>query len=64
MKNVSLLLQLLVGLTTQASEIAALLNRAKAENRDVTDAELDILASGDDASRDALKEAIYNARHG
>ena len=51
-------LELLFGLLDRASSIAALINKAKAENRDVTDAELDALAVLDDAARVALEAAI------
>lgn len=40
----------------------ALLNEARAENRDISDAELDALATRDNAARIALVEAIADAK--
>lgn len=54
--------QLLIQLLGQADAIARLLQLAKSENRDVTDAELNALAASDDAARNALQSAIDKAR--
>lgn len=40
----------------------ALINKARAENRDVTDAELDAEAAKDDSARAALQAAIVKAK--
>lgn len=60
MKNGELLLQLLLGLFDRANQITALFKRAAAENRDVSDAELDALAAEDDAAR--VRQIIANAK--
>lgn len=63
--NATLLaIQLLMGLLDRAQAISTLLNKAKAEGRDVTDAEIDELAAGDDAARAVLQAAIDKARGG
>lgn len=60
--NAVLLVQLLLGLVGQAGQIKALLDTAKAENRDVSDAELNALFANDDAAKAALDAAIKAAR--
>jgi hypothetical protein len=62
MGNALLLLNVLVPLLQQANQIGALLAKAQAEGRDVTDAELDTLVAGDDAAKAALAAAIAKAR--
>lgn len=62
--NAELAIQLLIALVNQAGTITALLQRAKDEGRDVTDAELDALRTEDDAARALLVEAIAKARAG
>ena len=62
MKNADILFSLLLALLDRASGITALLNVARAEGRDVTDKEIEALASGDDLSRIKLQEAIAKAR--
>jgi hypothetical protein len=57
-----LALTLLFGLLDRATEITALLNKAKAEGRDVTQAELDSLSLADDVARAELVIAIANRR--
>ncbi len=60
--NAALLVQLLLGLVGQAGQIKSLLDTAKAENRDVSDAELNALFANDDAAKAALDAAIAAAR--
>jgi hypothetical protein len=62
MGNAALAIELILGLLDRASAIGALISRAQAEGRDVTDAELDSLAAGDDAAKIALASAIAKAR--
>jgi hypothetical protein len=51
MSNADLVLVTLISLVDRAATVGALLQKAKAEGRDITDAELDQLASEDDAER-------------
>ena len=60
--NAGLILTFLFGLLDRAQAIAQLLKTARAENRDITDAELDALALDDDAARAELVAA--NKRRG
>ena len=53
---------LLLGLLDRASQIGALLGKAQAEGRDVTEAELDALVTDDGRARDALVAAIALAK--
>jgi hypothetical protein len=62
MGNAAILVDLLLGLLDRANAIGALISKAKAEGRDVTDAELDALVAQDDAARAALVAAIAKAR--
>ena len=62
--NAGLVLSLLFGLLDRAQTIASLLKTARAENRDVTDAELDALVTDDDAARAELVAAIKRRRAG
>lgn len=55
-------LQVLDQLLARASTIGALIAKAQTEKRDVSEAELDALASADDAARAALQDAINKAR--
>ena len=64
MGNAAIVVDLLLGLLDRASAIGALLAKANAEGRDVTEAELDTLAGEDDAARAALDAAIKKARGG
>jgi hypothetical protein len=64
MGNAAVAVDLLLGLLDRASAIGTLLAKANTEGRDVTDAELDALAAGDDAARAALDAAIKKARGG
>lgn len=62
--NVDLLLTLMITALSRANEIGALIDRARRENRDVTEAELDQLFAADDAARAELQAAIAAARPG
>lgn len=53
---------LLVQLLTQATALGNLIRTAQAEGRDITDAELDTLAAGDDRARAGLEAAIARAK--
>jgi len=57
-------LELLFGLLDRAQSIGALLTKAQAEGRDVTQEELDALAAADDLARVGLVDAIAKARAG
>lgn len=60
--NAELLITLLLGLVDRAAAISALLSQAKAQNRDITDAEIRALMQDDDVARSALVTAIAKAR--
>jgi hypothetical protein len=62
MGNAALAIQLLISLLDRAGQIGTLLNRAAAEKRDVTTAELDALAVADDDARARLQDAIDKAK--
>jgi hypothetical protein len=62
MGNAELAITLLLGLLDRAQAIGTLINQARAEKRDITDAELDKLTSDDDQARARLKAAIDAAR--
>lgn len=57
-----LALTLLFGLLDRAAEISALLVKAKAEGRDISQAELDTLSQADDVARAELVIAIARRR--
>lgn len=61
--NALLVTQLLLQAATQVQQFGALLAKAHAEGRDVTDAELDALVSADDAAKARL-QALIDARPG
>jgi hypothetical protein len=62
MGNTALAVDLILGLIDRANAIGGLIGKAQAEGRDITDAELDALAAGDDAAKIALAAAIAKAR--
>lgn len=62
MSNSELVLQLLILAVSKAESIAALLSKAKAENRDVLDEELAGLSAGADKSLEALQAWIDSKR--
>ena len=55
-------LTLLTQLLGQATALGNLIRTAQSEGRDITPAELDGLAAGDDAARAALDAAIARAK--
>jgi hypothetical protein len=55
-------LTLLTQLAAQVNALAALIQRAQTEGRDITPDELDSLAAGDTAARVALAAAIARAK--
>lgn len=57
-----LALTLLFGLLDRVAAINSLLQKAKAEGRDITEAELDALAAQDDVARSKLAAEIAKAR--
>jgi hypothetical protein len=61
MDNALLLTQLLLQATTQVQQLGALLAKAHAEGRDVTDDELNALVAADDAAKARL-QALIDAR--
>lgn len=63
MANALILVQLLLQLTGQTTQIVGLLNRAHSEGRDVTPEELDALFGADDQARAAL-QAVIDAKGG
>ena len=60
--GVSVALEILFGLIDRAQAIGTLLTQARAEGRDITQAELDALVTADDIARAALVAAIARAR--
>lgn len=58
MSNALLITQLLLQASTQVQQFGALLVKAHAEGRDVTDAELGTLVSADDAAKARLDALI------
>jgi len=56
--NELIIIQTLLNLATQSAELAAVLNKARSEGRDVTDAEIDALGVKDDDMRARLDAAI------
>ena len=60
--NGTIAIQLLLGLLDRASSIGTLINKARADKRDISDAELDALMAADDAARAALEKAIAAAK--
>lgn len=60
--GVELALGLLFGLIDRAAQIQQLIQTAKSEGRDISEAELNALQAADDAARQKLQEAIANAK--
>lgn len=58
MGNAAIAVQLLLGLLDRASQIGELLKTAQTSGVDLTDAQLDQLATDDDTARKALQAAI------
>lgn len=61
MSNALILVSLLLQYSDKIATVGKMLTTAKAEGRDVTQAELDALFAGDDAARAALDAAIAAA---
>lgn len=57
-----LAITLLISALNHASEIGALISRARAEGRDVSDAEIDALLAQDDAAKAKLAAHIQQAK--
>jgi hypothetical protein len=55
-------LEILMQLLNQAAAFGTLIAKARSENRDITEDELNTLAISDDAARDALNKAIADAK--
>jgi len=64
MTGADIALTLLISALNHASEIGALIQKARDEGRDVTDAELDGLRAKDDQAKADLTVAIAKARAG
>jgi hypothetical protein len=62
MSNSLLIAQLILDYSTSLSQLAALQAKARAENREPTDEELDKLGEGDDVKRARFQAAIDDAR--
>jgi len=60
--KILLLLQLITAWTVQIQKITALIEKARAEGRDITDEEIDSLVADDDAAKLALDQAIEKAK--
>lgn len=61
-ENINLAITLLLSALNRASEIGTLISKARSENRDISDAELDALAENDDVAREALEQAIKDKK--
>lgn len=64
MKGIELAITLALGLLDRAAAYSLLINQARSEGRDVSDAELDELALDDDFARKELEGAIAKRRAG
>jgi hypothetical protein len=62
MTNEAVLLQILFGLIDRAGNISALISKARAQGRTISDAEIDAQIAVDDAAKAALQVAIDEAR--
>jgi len=56
------IIDIILSLATRMQAAASLIIRARAENREISNAELDALAASDDAARAALVDAIAAAK--
>ena len=57
-------IQLLLGLLDRAAAWGAVVAKAQSEGRDITEEEMDGFTTADDAAREALDDAIAEARRG
>lgn len=62
--NANLVLTLMIALLGRTQVLATILQNAKAEGRDVTDAEVDSAFAGDDVARAEFQKLIDDARKG
>lgn len=62
MNNALVAINLLLELLAKAETVSQVIRAAQAEGRDVSAAELDMVAAGDDAARQALADAIAAAK--
>lgn len=62
--GIDLAITLALNLLDRAAAYGALVSQAKAEGRDVSNAELDALAAEDDVARKELEAAIAKRRQG
>ena len=60
--NTTAVIDLILSLVTRLQAAAALIRKARAEGREITNEELDALAAEDDAARAELVAAIENAK--
>lgn len=60
--TIDLAITLLLQFMSRAQEVGALINKARSEGRDVSQAELDALVANDDAAKAALQQAIDAAK--
>ena len=56
------IISLVFGLIDRAASYAAVLNKAKSEGRDVTEAEVDAIVQADDKAKILEQQAIANRR--
>lgn len=59
--NIGLAINAILGLLDRVMQYKGLVDKAKAENRDITEGELDALRAQDEVARMRLKEAIDNS---
>ena len=62
MGNAAILVDMLLSMALKGAEVATLLQKTRAENREPTDAEIDAFFASDDAARAALQAKIDAAR--
>lgn len=60
--NLEIAIQLVLALLNRAAQIGAMIMKARAEGRDISDAELDGLRAGDDTAKLKLQQHIDAAR--
>lgn len=60
--NLEIAIQLVLALLNRAAQIGALIMKARAEGRDISDAEMDGLRAADDTAKLKLQQHIDAAR--
>ena len=60
--NATAIIDLILSLVSRLQAAASLIRKARAEGREITDEELDVLVAEDDAARAELVAAIENAK--